>query len=399
MRKAMLFVSAAGLAAVLLSLVPARAVWAEDLPVADADLLQRLFSGGPIPEEWVAPVAREQLPPELLHGIATQLRAAAGALERVDPVGDEWRLTYERMTAMVVLVRDADRLITGLFVRQPVPRAQTVDDAAEAITSLAGDTSLLVLHGERTLYDHQGDRPMLVGSAFKLAVLAALREAIDAGEFNWVDVVTIDDDHRSLPSGVLQDFPADHPLTVATLATLMVSVSDNTATDMLMGLLGEERLEAAAGIAPLLSTLDYFRLKADPELFEQYLAADLDQQREIVSGLTDTSAPTVADTSNTNVEHGWRLSAETLCALMLQVADLDLMTVNPGGLPQGDWDRVAYKGGSDIGVMNMTYLLERDGDDPYCVSATRNSEGAIDEAEFAVLVASVVAVIADATDD
>ena len=49
---------------------------------------------------------------------------------------------------------------------------------------------------------------------------------------------------RSLPSGITQDWAPGTPASLEQLATLMISISDNTATDALMGLIGRERLEA-----------------------------------------------------------------------------------------------------------------------------------------------------------
>ena len=70
------------------------------------------------------------------------------------------------------------------------------------------------------------DRPLAIGSAFKLFILAELSRQVAAGERRWSDVVTLD--RRSIPSGVLQGWPRGSPLTLHTLAALMISQSDNT---------------------------------------------------------------------------------------------------------------------------------------------------------------------------
>ena len=386
-------------AVLLLLLMPLQAALAEDMPSDDAALWNRMLTGeAPIPVEWVAPAARTQLTPAVVATLAEQLQALAGPLESVAQAGDEWRLTFERMVAMAVLTRDSAGLISGLFVKQPTPRAASLVEAAGAITGLAGESALLVTHGDQVLFDHDADLPLLIGSAFKLAVLTVLREEVDAGDMRWDDVLALDAARMSLPSGVLQDFPDGHPLTVATLAALMISVSDNTATDLLMARLDPARLEAVAGVAPLLSTLDYFKIKRDDALTERYAAAAEDERRAIVAELAGAEAPTVADIANANAAHGWRIPTHRLCGLIAGVADLDLMTINPGGLPRGDWDRIAFKGGSDHGVLNLTYLLVREGSAPWCISATRNTDAAIDEAEFLGLVASVAAVLRESAE-
>src|SRR5690606_39753601 len=64
----------------------------------------------------------------------------------------------------------------------------------------------------------------------------------------------------SLPTGILQEWPVGTPMTIQSLATLMISISDNTATDVLLRVAGrdteigrascrERRQSAAAGEA------------------------------------------------------------------------------------------------------------------------------------------------------
>ena len=71
-----------------------------------------------------------------------------------------------------------------------------------------------------------------------------LREEVEAGRRAWDEVVRLEEAWKSLPSGLLQGWPEGSPLTLHTLAALMISLSDNTATDALIALLGRERLEA-----------------------------------------------------------------------------------------------------------------------------------------------------------
>ncbi|MEZ4462635.1 MAG: serine hydrolase [bacterium] len=56
--------------------------------------------------------------------------------------------------------------------------------------------------------------------------------------------LTIKDALKSLPSGVLQDKPAGEKVTVKEAASKMISISDNTATDHLLNLVGRANVEA-----------------------------------------------------------------------------------------------------------------------------------------------------------
>ena len=83
-----------------------------------------------------------------------------------------------------------------------------------------------------------------------------------------------------------------------------------------------------------------------------------------------------------------------LCDLINKVADLPLMTNNPGLSAESakNWDRVAFKGGSLAGVLNITLLLKSKNGKTYRLSATWNNPLALlDEAVFFELIDLVVA--------
>lgn len=380
--------------AALLLVISARYAWADAPPQRDEDLLRHMIENGSVAETWIAPSARSQLTPQLVENVLARVSAAAGALVSVTPAGDRWRVVFERANTSVQLSRDEDGLINGLWFSELVPNDLTPEQAALSITSLPGETALLVTRGHETVVDFNSDSALLVGSVFKLAVLAALRDAIAAGEIAWDQVVRLDRTDRSLPTGALQDFPDGHPVTIATLAMLMIAISDNTATDVLIGLLGRERIEAMTGVAPLMTTVEYFKLKADVSLYERYLEADPDARRAILASLSAAELPETAAIANGRTGHGWALTAEAMCVLIEDVAAMDAVGVNPGAVDANDWSRVAFKGGSDVGVIAMAYWLQRSEGAPYCVAATWNHDG-VDEAEFARLVAALVTTLRD----
>jgi len=74
-----------------------------------------------------------------------------------------------------------------------------------------------------------------------------------------------------------------------------------------------------------------------------------------------------------------------LCGLMQQVRGLPLMGTNPGVANPGDWAHVAYKGGSEPGVLNLTTAVAPKSGPTYCVSATWNYNAPLDETRFEVM--------------
>ena len=133
-------------------------------------------------------------------------------------------------------------------------RRQPRRGAGRNFARLPGQTSIAVARlGEGApvmLAGHEPDRALAIGSTFKLFILAELSRQIRAGERRWSDVVPLD--RRSIPSGMLQNWPPGSPLTLHSLAALMISISDNSATDVLLRTLGRgnvERMMTTLGVA------------------------------------------------------------------------------------------------------------------------------------------------------
>uniref|UniRef100_A0A0C1NEF4 Beta-lactamase n=1 Tax=Tolypothrix bouteillei VB521301 TaxID=1479485 RepID=A0A0C1NEF4_9CYAN len=98
----------------------------------------------------------------------------------------------------------------------------------------------------------------------------------------------------------------------------------------------------------------------------------------------------LASTESSNI-----FTAEELCQLIEQVADLPLMSINPGVANTENWQRVAYKGGSEPGVFNMTTWLQAKNGKNYCVVAIwNNSNASLEESKFMALYSGVLAKLA-----
>jgi hypothetical protein len=75
------------------------------------------------------------------------------------------------------------------------------------------------------------------------------------------------------------------------------------------------------------------------------------------------------------------------------VVDLPLMSVNPGGgvFDTSDWSRVAFKGGSEVGVLNLTTWLQAKNGKTYSVCVTWNHDQALDETRLLTLYSAAIA--------
>jgi beta-lactamase class A len=239
------------------------------------------------------------------------------------------------------------------------------------------------------------DSPMPLGSLFKIYVLGALAADVASGRTAWTDPVTIQDSSKSLPSGVLQDQPDGSMFSVAEVAGDMISISDNTAADHLIRLVGRERVEAylpsmghsnPALDIPFLTTREMFQLKLGPaDDRAAFLAANTAQRRQLLDGdydlrpLPDLAAaaawvsPIAVDTLE------WFASPADLCRAFASLEKLaagptgdtvsTILAMNPGApLDRQVFSYVGYKGGSEPGVLTLAWLLRRAVDGQWVVA-------------------------------
>jgi hypothetical protein len=250
---------------------------------------------------------------------------------------------------------------------------------------------------------------MAIGSSFKLFVLAELVRQIRAGARHWSDVVPLD--HQSLPSGILQDWPAGSPMTLHSLAALMISRSDNSAADTLLRLVGREQIEqllpvlgvkAAPRDRPFLSTRELFAIKADPALTTRWSAADETQRRALMAplGSAKIDAAALAGPPKAIDKVEWFASPADLVRTMDWLrrngdeTALAILSINSGLGPAAaaDFVYLGYKGGSETGVLQMTFLLRRKTGEWRAVSASWNDPAAaLDEGRLVGLMGRLVA--------
>jgi beta-lactamase class A len=86
------------------------------------------------------------------------------------------------------------------------------------------------------------DEPFLMCSVLKIPVLVEAFRQIEAGRFTLDDRWELTTAEKNLPSGVLVFFDDGLLPTVRDLLTLMIIISDNTATDMVIHRLGIENI-------------------------------------------------------------------------------------------------------------------------------------------------------------
>ena len=86
-------------------------------------------------------------------------------------------------------------------------------------------------------YSLDGDAPVRTASTIKVAVMVEAFARVAEGRAKWADELVLDKSVRYAGSGVLQDLTDGLRLTLRDAVTLMMTVSDNTATNMVLGYL------------------------------------------------------------------------------------------------------------------------------------------------------------------
>lgn len=394
---------------------------ADDPVQAQLEWFLRTINGGPLSAdvyaERFAEVFRLQVPFDAqFQPIVDQLEAVPGdwivvSYTETGPESGVGILAAgdERMQVSLAVQPDEPHLIETLLV-QPADLPSTPDSFENVITRLEDLGTLRMLGAE--VVDGQclpvtevaADEAMPLGSVFKLFVLGTLADAVSAGEISWDDEIVIRDELKSIPSGILQDEADGTVKSVREVAELMISISDNTATDHLIDLLGRQRIEAhlpELGLTepelnvPFLTSRELTALKVGPSagLGVQYVAGDVDARRAILEQISDI---TVADLPIQDLDEPirvdtleWFASPADMCTVLAGIwADGDetvreILTANPGvAPPPGVWDEVAFKGGSEPGLLAVAWLtVSPDGRVFVLNGSVLDTGGLIDEME------------------
>ena len=121
----------------------------------------------------------------------------------------------------------------------PADAATEIGDLPERLADIAADH-----HGKVALYAIQlntyktaemdADRPVQTASTIKLALLWEAERQVALGKANWSDKIILQPGEAVAGSGVLHFLDTPVALTLKDVATMMVIVSDNTATNLMI---------------------------------------------------------------------------------------------------------------------------------------------------------------------
>ena len=346
------------------------------------------------------PAILAKVSPEQLNSALAQPPAPGGAsligLLAEDPARDPVSLlavaAFGTVTLTVNISVDRAGLINTLLLAPYQPPPASWAQADRELAGLAPDASLLaarVSPGGNCTPVHQvaasAARPL--GSMFKLFVLGALAQQIAAGRVSWNRDLTVTDALKSPGSGSLQNDPDGTRVSVRQTAAMMISISDNTAADMLMQLVGRSAVEAqdrqwsdhAALNVPFLTARESLLLKIlnYPALANRYLGLAPGQRAAFLASSVDPLPFSQAQVQD--LPQAWTgprdigtieyfASPDDICRAFAGLQQLaaqprlaplgSVLSASNGsvGLDPARWPTVWFKGGSEPGVLTLGYL-------------------------------------------
>ena len=122
-----------------------------------------------------------------------------------------------------------------------------------------------------------GDKKVLSASMIKLLILAELMKKIFENKFSLSDTIMIENSMKTGGDGVLKELNAGHHFTLKELATLMIIVSDNQATNILIDFLGMENINQLGKELDLKETFlgrKMMDAEARKKGYDNYICAD-----------------------------------------------------------------------------------------------------------------------------
>jgi beta-lactamase class A len=126
------------------------------------------------------------------------------------------------------------------------------------------------------------DEPMDTMSVIKIPIMVEAYRQIEAGKFSLTDRVSLKDSDKRGGTGTIQDMDAGLNLTIKDLITMMIVVSDNTATDLLLQKVGGPeavnqlmREYGLPSIKSMTTVADYFKaIRAAPSFWKFQMEGD-----------------------------------------------------------------------------------------------------------------------------
>jgi hypothetical protein len=239
----------------------------------------------------------------------------------------------------------------------------------------------------------RADEPVPIGTLIQLYVLAALGEAVPQ-DHDWQDALVVRERLKSVAPGVLQERPDGETITVLQAVDLMISLSDNTATDHLIDMLGREVVETSMARlgnstpelnTPLLNTRELTALKVGVAsgLRVQWLSGDEAARRSIldqISEITPADLPVESWVSPVDPDLlNWFATPSDLCDLTVELIEVVGSVPELAAILDPEDDRSWTHYGTEPGLLAFWFVDRADGRTVVTAGSIVNPDRLIDE--------------------
>lgn len=210
-------------------------------------------------------------------------------------------------------------------------------------------------------------------SVFKVPLMVEIYRQAEAGRFAMSDRIAMPEQHRTIGSGVMKKLEAGVSMTIRDLVMLMIIISDNTATEMLLQMAGPANVTATMrglGLPDIHVVLNLPQLFAHayhlpldpPPTYAEMLALTATRNMDYDS-LTFAASPESTTSSAEDMArlmaliHARKAAAPASCDDMLDILHSQQLTDRvPRYLPAGSFGN---KTGTFRGIRNDAGLIRR----------------------------------------
>jgi len=149
---------------------------------------------------------------------------------------------YENMTRKIALLLLLCSLGISAQTRSGPKPARSLDDKVnQALEGFAGKVFIYARNLDTGReYALRADEPVRTASTIKLPIMAEVYRQVAAGKVAWADELVLTKAKKVSGSGVLFEFSDDTKIDLKTAVNLMIVVSDNIATNLVLDRIGAD---------------------------------------------------------------------------------------------------------------------------------------------------------------
>jgi len=317
-----------------------------------------------------------------------------------------FEIEFEKVILTLSITLDGGK-INSLYFSNPTTKNNF---SIANLNEINSEKSILIknLNDNKIIFEFNKELPLEISSLFKLYLLMGVLEK----ENDLSKIIKINENYYSIPPSILYYFPKNSLVTLYTYLFLMISQSDNTATDHIISFVGEDKipllLKKYGNLnyemnIPFLYTSDIFRIFYSTENLKSYLNSNagdkqlilkkLRNDKEINNIITNRDLKKMEDVLLKNNDYhtkiGWFASASDICRFFeYAIKSKEIKTIKEilaanteisvNSLISDDikekYKYIGGKLGSKFGVVSVGFLITTKKDTPYCFSAIFNSK-------------------------